>query len=372
MTDIVEMTRLCSVCYKMCRDVCSVAGATRHEADSPHNRAFIAYEVMHGKRELTPEIVDYFYRCSLCKACREACEPGHDAGEVLFAARKDLDDNLLPETLRSVKEKISSPKPYGEESEAIRKLIGTVKPDGDAPLLLFGQKMRAGSADGIDQIGRVLSLMKKLGASFSAFEDEPATGQLPYFLGFTGAGKKRAEELAEQMRSAKVKSVVPLSADDFRMLKVGYPALGIETGSIELISLPEYLLSLIVKKKPRFNNDGNIAVTYHDSCGLGREGRIFEQPREILRMIPGVNLTEMALTKDQAPCCGYGVGLSFTHPEITKAMANRLAELGKNTGAAIMVTGCPTCRDTILENIDDRSTVPEILDIILFLDRMIP
>jgi Fe-S oxidoreductase len=371
MADITEMTRLCSVCYKMCRDMCSVAGATRHEADSPHNRAFIAYEVMHGKIELTPEIVEYFYRCSLCKACREACEPGHDAGEVLYAARRELDDELLPETLRSVKERISSPKPYGDEPEAVRELIARSRSEG-APLLLFGQKMRAGSADGIEQIKAARSLMKKLETPFTVLEDEPATGQIPYFLGFTGAGKQRAEECVKQIRSENAEKVVVFSADDFRMFKVGYPALGIETGNIEVLSLPEFLLTLIRERKPRFKDTGTIAVTYHDSCGLGREGRIFEQPREIIRMIPGVQLVELALTRDQAPCCGYGVGLSFTHPAITRAMAQRLAEFGKNTGADIMVTGCPTCRDTILENVDDQSTVPEILDIILFLDRMIP
>ena len=54
-------------------------------------------------------------------------------------------------------------------------------------------------------------------------------------------------------------------------------------------------------------------------------------------------------------------------------MARRLASMGNSTGADIMVTGCSTCRDIILENIDaERSEgTIEVLDLILFLDRVI-
>ncbi|MCD6569427.1 MAG: hypothetical protein J7L53_01855 [Deltaproteobacteria bacterium] len=83
--------------------------------------------------------------------------------------------------------------------------------------------------------------------------------------------------------------------------------------------------------------------------------------------------------KDQAPCCGYGVGLEITHPEITKLMALRLVSLAEDAGAEVMVMGCPTCRNVILENLggENDSNKPErkgsvdILDLPLFLERVL-
>lgn len=373
MSDLIEMTRLCSVCYKMCRDMCSVASATRHEADSPNNRAFFAHDIMTGRKELTPEIVDYFYRCSLCKACREACETNQDTGEVMLSARKELELEILPRNITDAREKITSQKPYGDEPEAMREVLSSIgEPDEKRPLFIFGSRMRA-SAHGIAQVSATISLMKKLETKFSAMADEPVTGQLPYFLGFSREGKELSEEFTRRIRSLKTKKIVFLSADDLRMVKVVYPDIGVDTADLDVTSLPEFLLSLMQKKKPSFRDAGGIAITYHDPCGLGRELRIFEDPREIIRSVPGSKIIELALIKDQAPCCGYGVGLSISHPEITGLMAHRLASMGNDTGADIMVTGCPTCRDIILENIDaehSEGTI-EVLDLTLFLDRMI-
>ena len=121
MADLQEKTRLCSVCYKMCRDVCSVAGATRHEADSPHNRGFFAQGIAEGKERLNKEIVDYFFRCSMCKACREACETGMDTSEIMLAARRDLDEGLLPETVRAVQQAVISGTYWGKDSAEVAK-----------------------------------------------------------------------------------------------------------------------------------------------------------------------------------------------------------------------------------------------------------
>jgi Fe-S oxidoreductase len=68
------------------------------------------------------------------------------------------------------------------------------------------------------------------------------------------------------------------------------------------------LKDLIAARRLTFKKPGNLTVTYHDPCYLGRHNRFFEEPREILRAIPGLELVEMAHCGPNSLCCGGGGG----------------------------------------------------------------
>jgi len=373
MADLQEKTRLCSVCYKMCRDVCSVAGASRHEADSPHNRGFFAYTIAEGKERLTGEVVDYFYRCSMCKACREACETGMDAGEIMLAARRDLDEGLLPEAVRAAKQAVVSGTYWGADSPAVKKLLSSRGYDGgSSALLYFGRRLRSGDGG---YIRSALAVMDRLGAAGGVLTEEPSTGQIAHFLGFTADAKRLAAAFAEEVKKSGAGTVVAVNADDLRMIHKEFPALGVQMPDVTVKSLPEFLLDLLTKKKPAFKTWGDTVVTYHDPCGLGREMRVFEAPRAVIRLAAGPQFREMALTGDKAPCCGWGMGLEISHPEITLLMGARLATMAREAGAGTLVTGCPTCREVIVRSTAGAALETEsvdVIDLIQFLERVLP
>lgn len=373
MSDLMENTRLCSVCFKMCRDVCSVAAATRHEADSPHNRGFFAYRIMQGKADLNRETVEYFYRCSMCKACREGCETGLDTGEIMLSARSGLDDSLLPEAVLARKDDIISGRVYPADSEEVSSILKpyTAK-TGANTLVYFGQRLRA---SGADTVNSTVNIFEKLAIKFSVLPEEPDTGQLAYFLGFAREAAELANKFKEMVESCAPKTLVVMSADDLRMIKLEFPKLGLDIKNTDILSLPEFLLAVLKEKKPALSRLKKRHVTYHDPCGLGRELRQFEAPREIIGMVPGIKLVEMAFSRDKAPCCGYGSGLEISHPEIMREMASRLMAVAADTDADILVTGCPTCRSILLENMKGSGNPgrsPEILDIPGFLERFLP
>ena len=372
MADPVENARLCSVCFKMCRDVCPVAGATRRESDSPHNRAYFAFEVMEGRKELTTDLVDYFYRCTLCRACREACETGLDVGQVMMGARSDIPDELLPERIREIKGAISKGRLPGRDSKKVKKIIGGHKKGREGTkdektLFLLGKRLRSGTGDGIRA---TLSVMGKLGADFNLMEDEPETGALPYFLGFTDIGKRHASEFVEKVKDISPEKVVVFSDSDLKMIKVEYQSLGLEMGDIEVLSHPEFLISLLKEKRPRFKDGGGKTIIYHDPGGLGRELRLFEAPREIVKTVPNIRLVELPFNRDAAPEPGYGLGLELTHPEITRLMAGRIKSMGIDTGADVMVMGDPVGREIIIRNVPDTSPM-EVVDLVIFLDKFL-
>jgi Fe-S oxidoreductase len=371
MNDIKEKARLCSVCPNMCRDFCSVAGATRHEADSPKHQGAYVKEVVDEKHLLDDAMVDYFYRCAMCKACREACETNLDASELVLSARTDVNKQLIPQRLSMVQEDIVSGRMHADESPDLKAMLEPHVVKGKAKTLLyFGRKLRCESET---SIARILVLLEKLNSEYSVMETEPDTGQLAYFLGFSSEARTLAEKFNSEIEALSPETLVVFSADELRMIKKELTGPGITRTVPVIKSVPEYLLELVNKVKPVFKKTTE-TVTYHDSCALGRELRVFEGPRELIRSVPGITLVDMAFNRDQAPCCGYGMGLDITHPEITAKMATRLRTMAMDAGATTLVTGCPVCSIVLNEAAsvkdwpDQKSRSIEIVDIAQFLE----
>jgi glycolate oxidase iron-sulfur subunit len=83
-----------------------------------------------------------------------------------------------------------------------------------------------------------------------------------------------------------------------------------------------------------------LGVTYHDPCHLGREQGVREQPRQILKSIPGLELVEM---RDADACCGGGGSFALTHPDLAHEVGQRKAAAIAATGAEAVASGCPSC-----------------------------
>jgi heterodisulfide reductase subunit D len=86
----------------------------------------------------------------------------------------------------------------------------------------------------------------------------------------------------------------------------------------------------------------SLRVTYQDPCRLGRHLGIYDAPRDVLRALPEIELTEMQKTGASATCCAGGTW-SYCDRYAKKIQVGRLRE-AKATGAEVLVTACPKCQ----------------------------
>ena len=121
----------------------------------------------------------------------------------------------------------------------------------------------------------------------------------------------------------------------------------IEDWGIEVYHSVHYLQKLINEGKITLNKDLGKKVTYHDPCDLGRTFKIFEEPRDVLKSIPGLEYTEMARNRLQARCCGAGGGVVANDPDMAVQMASERVRDALAVGAEIIVSGCAACKDNL-------------------------
>ena len=94
-----------------------------------------------------------------------------------------------------------------------------------------------------------------------------------------------------------------------------------------------------------------IKVAYHDACHLAHAQGVREQPRELLRSIPELELVEPA---EWEICCGSAGIYNLTQPEAAAKLGRRKADNLAATGAQAIAAGNPGCALQISAHLGDR------------------
>jgi L-lactate dehydrogenase complex protein LldE len=141
--------------------------------------------------------------------------------------------------------------------------------------------------------------------------------------------------------------VVAPSGSCAAMLRVHYPTL-FETGSeahraaVALSDKTHELTAFLHDIAGWRNSDVRwpASVTYHDGCSGLRELGVREQPRNLLRSIPGLELRELS---EPEACCGFGGLFCVKYPEVSARIAEAKTQDVVGSGADFVVSGEPGC-----------------------------
>jgi len=149
-------------------------------------------------------------------------------------------------------------------------------------------------------------ILNALGVDFGILGPEETTdGDSQRLAGEHGLFEMLAEKNGKVFSKYQFNRIITTDPHAYNAIKNEYPRLGI---SYPVQHFTEYLVEKIDQLKPLLKNEVKSKVTFHDPCYLGRANGIFDQPRELLNAIPGVELVEMAHNHTNSLCCGGGGG----------------------------------------------------------------
>jgi heterodisulfide reductase subunit D len=199
----------------------------------------------------------------------------------------------------------------------------------------------------------VPSLIKPLdaaGVDYTTLATNESCCGFPLFLmgdrdGFSENGKK----LIEKIKATGATELVTPCAGCYKTFAKLYPEIG-DLG-IHIYHSVHYLEKLINDGRIQLKGDLGKKVTYHDPCDLGRAFKIFEEPRNILKGVPGLEYVEMGRNRLKARCCGAGGGIQANDPDLAVAIAAERVRDAMAVGAEIIVSGCAACKDNLKKGV---------------------
>src|SRR3990172_3771109 len=211
----------------------------------------------------------------------------------------------------------------------------------------------------------IVRLLQGGGVDFGILaEEESCCGSEVRRLGEAGLFEMIAEENTELFKGVGAGQLFTTSPHCYNTFKKDYPANG-----VQVQHYTQVLAGLVEGRALEFSKKVEKTVTYHDPCYLGKHNNVFDEPRDVLRGIPGVKLVEMDRSRQKSLCCEGGGGrmwLEGTNPG-TRLAQWRVQE-ALDTGADILATACPFCLLTLDEavkhlNAQDRLRVMDVAEI---------
>ena len=334
-------------------------------------RNFIVRRIMHQAQLGLVDFEDEdMWLCATCNACVERCPRGVEIVDIMRAMRRAIAEfgvAKVPDSLRIAIKNISGVgNPSGEPSESRAdwaRDLGVKAYTKGTEILYFSCCVPAYDP----QVKRVAQatagILKKAGVDFGILgTEEVCCGESARKAGQESLFQSLAEGNITAFNGAGVKKIVVTSPHCYNAFKNEYPELG---GNFEVVHFSQYLAELIKEEKLKFTKELNKKVTYHDPCYLGRHNGIYDEPRQVLESIPGLELVEMPDYRENSLCCGGGGGRIWMDTKKGERFSDIRLEQALEVGADILAVACPYCvlnfEDSVLST--EKSDVIAVKDI---------
>ena len=400
----------------LCLNQCPTYKLWGLEADSPRGRIRQIILVDQGRLPLGDSFVKHIDQCLDCRACETACPSGVEYGKLVEAARAQIDQNYQRPFFSRLSRNFVFREllPHPKRIAALARLLyfyqrsglqSLVRATGILQLLGLAQKEKL--LPPIDRefffskLGRTYPAIGQRRArvalfagcvaqvSFSALHDatirvltangcevvvpagQTCCGALAGHAGVRDVARSLARTNLDVFLAEDFDAVITNAAGCGSTLKE-YEHLFAE-GTLDgekahafrkkMRDVTEFLADLGLTAKFAAQP---MRVTYQDSCHLLHGQKVREAPRKLLRSIPGLELTEMAMADY---CCGSAGSYNVTETETSLALLAEKMKHARATNAPVIVTANPGCLLQMRAGAEIHSTGQEVVHVMELLDR---
>jgi len=297
---------------------------------------------------------DTIWMCVSCYACTEVCPSKIPltAGLMTRAKEELLLAGNVPTELQDMLE--SSQRLGNSLGESPRKRADWAKGIEPAVAVMSKAKRPVDVLWFVGDLGsyhpRAQLVSKAMAKVFNAVgvdygilgPEENSDGDSQRLAGERGLFEMLAEKNGRAFSKYEFNEIVTGDPHAYDGIKNHYPELDI---SYPVRHYTEFLAERLDQLKPLLKNEVKAKVAYHDPCLLGRVNGIYEDPRQLLEAIPGVELVEMSHNHSNSLCCGGGGGGMWLDGFQWEKAHVRLSEWRVReaiaAGADILAVACP-------------------------------
>jgi len=370
-----EAFKLCYQCG-LCDTVCPWNRVTTFSMRK------IIRQATFGLTEIESEDI---WRCTTCGRCPQQCPRGVKIIESGVSLRRIATEyGVFPASVKPIRavsaNLIGEGNPFGEErkNRADWAKDLSVKTFTEGMEILYFPGCYPSYDPRLKKVARATAnILNVAGVDFGILgAKENCCGESIRKTGDEELFKRLARENIKTFIDNGVKKILVSSPHCYHTFKNEYPEF---MANFEVVHITQYLFELIDAGRLELKKEYGKNVTYHDPCYLGRHNGIYDEPREVLKKIPGLELDEMPDSRENSLCCGGGGGRIWMETPKGERFSDLRVEQAVGVGAEVLVTACPYCitnfEDSRLTLEDSEATeikdIPEIKDITEIIQEVI-
>jgi len=306
----------------------------------------IIREATFGLTEIESEDI---WRCTTCGNCPQQCPRGVKIIESGVSLRKIATEyDVFHTSARPVRAVSASLIAEGNPLNEKRKNRAnwteglSVKPFTEEMEILYFPCCYLSYDTRLKKVARATAdILNRAGIDFGILgSKENCCGESIRKTGNEKLFKRLARENIKAFVDNGVKKILVSSPHCYHTFKNEYPEFMV---NFEVVHISQYLFELIQEGKLKINKAYEKKVTYHDPCYLGRHNGIYDEPREVLKKVPGLELMDMADSLGDSLCCGGGGGRIWMETVKSERFSDLRLEQAVDAGAEVLVTSCPYC-----------------------------
>ncbi len=371
-----QLKEYLDVCVRcaICKDACHQYVATQDMTYLPAHRAELVravyrkyftkagqfmpavYEARDPDEHLLDDLYRSTYACTGCRRCMYYCPFSIDTQWVISAAKAMLiaagrGNEMLGQLADAALFKGDNIEMFRDNLvEGFREIETQVRditknPEAEIPVDRQGADMLYVALAGSHSILPAAIIFNEAKASWTLSMFEAAN--YGFFFGDPDKARLIAKRFMDEAKRLGVKEVVITECGHaYRVAELFYEAWAKERMPFKVVHILEvidrYVKEGRIKVDPRGIRE---KVTYHDPCQIGRNGGIYEQPRDIVKAI-APDFVDMTPNREKQWCCGGGGGIVAMEEfnEVRLKSGDMKVEQIKATGASVLACPCENCR----------------------------